>query len=54
MIQKGNGRQEYAEYVAQLKSMANFYGYTPGAIDRMLSHGFTLDEIEEFLYCGEV
>lgn len=46
---KGN-----AEYVAQLKSMANFYGYTPGAIDRMLSHGFTLDEIEEFLYCGEV
>ena len=42
------------EYVAQLKSMANSFGYTSGAIDRMLRHGFTLDEIEEFLYCGEV
>lgn len=41
------------EYVAQLKSMANSFGYTPSAIDRMLRYGFTLEEIEDFLYCGE-
>lgn len=41
------------EYVDQLKSMASTFGYAPSAIDRMLRHGFTLEEIEEFLYCGE-
>lgn len=44
------GRKEYTE---QLKSMANLFGYTPGVVDRMLRNGFTLGEIEEFLYCGE-
>lgn len=47
-------RKGNEEYIDQLKSMANSFGYAPGAIDRMLCHGFTLDEIEEFLYCGEV
>lgn len=47
-------RKENEEYIGQLKSMANSFGYAPSAIDRMLIHGFTLDEIEELLYCGEV
>lgn len=42
------------EYMEQLKFVANTFGYAPEAIDRMLSYGFTLDEVEEFLYCGEV
>lgn len=47
----GNGQQEYVE---SLKAVANAYGYTPTAIDRMIAHGFTPEEIEEFLYCGEM
>lgn len=27
--------------------------HTPETVDRMLAHGFTTDEIEEFLYYGE-
>jgi len=41
-------------YVRELKSVAGAFGYSPEAVDRMLAHGFTTDEIEEFLYCGEV
>lgn len=46
-------RKGNEEYIAQLKSMANSFGYAPSAIDRMLCCGFTLEEIEDFLYCGE-
>ncbi len=41
-------------YVQELKSVAGAFGYSPEAVDRMLAHGFTTDEIEEFLYCGEI
>ncbi len=41
-------------YVQELKSVAGAFGYSPEAVDRMLAYGFTTDEIEEFLYCGEV
>lgn len=47
-----NGAQQ--EYIESLKAVANAYGYTPSAIDRMIAHGFTPEEIEEFLYCGEM
>lgn len=47
-----NGGQQ--EYVDSLKAVANAYGYTPSAIDRMIAHGFSPEEIEEFLYCGEM
>lgn len=47
-----NGSRQ--EYVDSLKAVANAYGYTPSAIDRMIAHGFAPEEIEEFLYCGEV
>ena len=42
------------EYVESLKSVVNAYGYTPGIVDRLLGHGFSPEEIEEFFYCGEV
>lgn len=42
------------EYLDELKSVAGSFGYTPGMIDRLLRQGFTTDEIEEFLYCGEL
>ena len=37
-------------YVESLKSMATYWGYSPSIIDDLLSEGFSLDEIEEYLY----
>lgn len=42
------------EYIQSLKSVASFYGYHPGCIDALLNDGFTLDDVEEMLYCGEL
>lgn len=42
------------EYIRILKSIASFYGYTPGLVDSMLDGGFSTDEIEEMIYCGRV
>ena len=42
------------EYVEELKSVAASFGYGPEEIQAMLDHGLTTDEIEEFLYCGEL
>ena len=42
------------EYMEELKSVAASFGYGPEEIQAMLDHGFTTDEIEEFLYCGEL
>lgn len=50
----GRPASQGTAYVEELKSVAGAFGYSPEAVDRMLSHGFTTDEIEEFLYCGEV
>lgn len=41
-------------YTRDLKSVAGFYGISPDQIDRLLNDGFTHEEIEEYLYCGEV
>ena len=46
---RGEAEQEYLE---ELKAVACSYGYTPEAVDHMLGSGFTIDEIEEFLYEG--
>ena len=37
-----------------LKSVAGAFGYAPWEIDRLLQEGFTEEEIEEYLYCGEL
>lgn len=42
------------EYLNELKSVAGAFGYSPGMIDRLLRQGFTTDELEEMLYCGEM
>ncbi len=39
-------------YLSELKSVAACYGYSDKVIDRLLSSGFSTDEIEEFIYCG--
>ena len=39
-----------ADYIDDLKTVANYYGHSPDAIDDLLSQGFSPFEIEEFLY----
>jgi len=41
------------DYLRDLKSVACAYGYSPEDIDELLETGFSLDEVEELLYCGE-
>ena len=45
---------EQEEYIDELKSVAGAFGYTPEIIDDLLAQGFTTDELEEMLYCGEM
>ena len=39
-------------YLAELKSVAPSFGYTPEAIDRLFASGMEPEEIEEFLCFG--
>ena len=41
-------------YIAQLKSIASYFGYAPEYIDLLIDDGYSTDEIEEMLYCGEI
>ena len=43
-----------AAYLNELKTIANWYGYDNAVVDTWLEEGFSTDEIEEFLYCGEL
>ena len=47
-------KREENAYLEELKTVAGSFGYSPQAIDRMLARGFSTDEIEEFLYYGEL
>ena len=40
------------EYIDDLKYIASYLGYGPSSVDNLLAHGFTLEEIEDYLYCG--
>ena len=40
-------------YVEDIKSIAKYYGYAPETIDELIAGGFTLEEIEEYIYCME-
>ncbi len=40
-------------YIDDLKSVAVYHGYTANDIDNLLSNGFTIEEIEEYIYCCE-
>ena len=40
-------------YIDDLKEIAKYYGYSSDAIDDLLDNGFTLEDIEEYIYCME-
>lgn len=42
------------EYLDEVKSVAASFGYSPEDIDRILEQGFTLDDVEDLLYCGHL
>lgn len=42
-----------SDYVEELKSVAAYQGYSEDEIDCLLKNGFTLEEIEEYIYCRE-
>ncbi len=42
------------EHLDEIKSVAASFGYTPENIDEILEQGFTLDDVEDFLYCGRL
>ena len=41
-------------YIDELKTVAQYYGYEEDLVDAWLQDGFTTDDIEDFLYCGEM
>lgn len=43
-----------AAYLDELRTLANWYGYDNTLVDTWLADGFSTDEIEDFLYCGEL
>ena len=38
------------EYIRDIKTFAAYQGMEPESIDELIKSGFTLDEIEEFVY----
>ncbi|RHR11058.1 hypothetical protein DWX58_00930 [Pseudoflavonifractor sp. AF19-9AC] len=49
-----NPERASTSHTRALKSMAGAFGYAPWEIDRLLQEGFTEEEIEDYLYCGEL
>ena len=47
-------RESRGDYTRALKSVAGAFGITPWQIDQLLEEGFTHEEIEDCLYCGEL
>lgn len=41
-----------SNYIRELKSVAQYQGYTPDDVDMMLASGFSPEEIEEYIYFG--
>jgi len=42
-------KDEYMEY---LKAEAEFYGYSPSLIETLIEDGYSVDDIEELIYCS--
>ena len=50
----GTGRSfASGHYLEEIKSVAAAFGYAPEEIDRLAEAGFSPEELEEFLYCGQ-
>lgn len=45
--------EDNTEYLSELKSVASGFGISPEYVDHLLEEGFTTDEIEEYIYCGQ-
>lgn len=41
-------------YLDEIKSVASAFGYAPEEIDRLAEIGFSPEELEDYLYCGEL
>lgn len=41
-------------YLDEIKSVASAFGYVPEEIDRLAEMGFSPEELEDYLYCGEL
>ena len=50
----GSARNAESGHLAALKSVAGYFGIAPWEIDRLIEAGFTEEEIEEYLYGGEM
>lgn len=50
----GGKTAEADSHMDEIKVVASAFGYTPEAIDRLADMGFSAEEVEEFLYCGEM
>lgn len=50
MSQKDKNTEE-RDYLTELKTVAHYFGYSNDYIDFLLSEGYTLEEIEDVLYC---
>lgn len=42
------------DYLNEIKEVAASFGYAPDSIDTLAQQGFSPEELEEFLYCGEL
>lgn len=47
-------RKSSNDYLEEVKSVASAFGYDPEEIDKLSEAGFTPEELEDFLYCGEL
>ena len=52
-ISLGNVGSGYTndDYIDDLKSIAPYYGYSSADVNELINDGFTLDEVEEYMYC---
>lgn len=41
-------------YLEEVKSVASAFGYAPEEIDQLAEMGFSPEELEDYLYCGEL
>ena len=49
---KGISKTEKNTYIQDLKIFARYNGYDDSDVDALLAEGFSLEEIEEMVYCG--
>lgn len=48
-----NDKDVRNSYLEDLKSIAVYQGFSPETVDELINSGFSLEEIEEYIYCLE-